>query len=152
MSQIVGDIRATYEPEWRRRGLWNRSYYEARVPAAPTMLLELLSHQNFADMRYGSDPRFKFLVSRAVYKAILRFISYQYGRTCVVQPLPVEGFSATFTDCEDEVRRNGMLWRIRSKRAPRPRAMCSTRVSATAISTTGVAVAGTTASYGSSRT
>ena len=47
MSQIVGDIRATYEPEWRRRGLWNRSYYEARVPAAPTMLLELLSHQNF---------------------------------------------------------------------------------------------------------
>lgn len=67
------------------------------------MLLELLSHQNFADMRYGSDPRFKFLVSRAVYKAILRFISYQYGRTCVVQPLPVEGFSATFTDCEDEV-------------------------------------------------
>jgi chorismate mutase len=24
-------------------------------------LLELLSHQNFADMRYGSDPRFKFL-------------------------------------------------------------------------------------------
>ena len=29
MSQIVGDIRATYEPEWRRRGLWNRSYYAA---------------------------------------------------------------------------------------------------------------------------
>ena len=34
------------------------------------MLLELLSHQNFADMRYGSDPRFKFLVSRAIYKGI----------------------------------------------------------------------------------
>ncbi len=104
MTQIVGDIRATYEPEWRRRGLWNRSYYEARVPAAPTMLLELLSHQNFADMRYGSDPRFKFLVSRAIYKAILRHVSYQYGRPYVVQPLPVEGFSATFTERDDEVR------------------------------------------------
>ena len=104
MTQIVGDIRATYEPEWRRRGLWNRSYYEARVPAAPTMLLELLSHQNFADMRYGSDPRFKFLVSRAIYKAILRHVSYQYGRPYVVQPLPVEWFSATFTERDDEVR------------------------------------------------
>jgi len=104
MSQIVGDIRATYEPAWRRRGLWNRSYYEARVPAAPTMLLELLSHQNFADMRYGSDPRFKFLVSRAIYKAILRHISFQYGRPCTVQPLPVEGFSATFAERDDEVR------------------------------------------------
>lgn len=104
MSQIVGDIRATYEPEWRRRGLWNRSYYEARVPAAPTMLLELLSHQNFADMRYGSDPRFKFLVSRAIYKAILRHVSFQYSRPCVVQPLPVEGFSAVFAERDDEVR------------------------------------------------
>ena len=71
MSQVVSDIRRTYEPGWRRRALWNRSYYEARVPAVPTMLLELLSHQNFTDMRYGSDPRFKFLVSRAVYKGIL---------------------------------------------------------------------------------
>lgn len=74
MTQIVEDIRSTYEPAWSRRGLWNRAYYEARVPGVPTMLLELLSHQNFADMRYGSDPRFKFLVSRAVYKGILRYI------------------------------------------------------------------------------
>ena len=84
--------------------MWNRSYYEARVPAAPTMLLELLSHQNFADMRYGSDPRFKFLVSRAIYKAILRHVSFQYSRPCVVQPLPVEGFSAVFAERDDEVR------------------------------------------------
>lgn len=98
MTQIVGDIRATCEPEWRRRGLWNRSYYEARVPAAPTMLLELLSHQNFADMRYGHDPRFKFLVARAVYKGILRHIATQYGYDCIVQPLPVRSFSVELSD------------------------------------------------------
>ena len=96
MSQIVGDIRTTYEPNWSRRGMWNRSYYEARVPAVPTMLLELLSHQNFADMRYGNDPRFKFLVSRAIYKGILRYLSSQYNKPYCVQPLPVEGFSAMF--------------------------------------------------------
>lgn len=96
MTQIVGDIRQTYEPNWSRRGMWNRSYYEARVPAVPTMLLELLSHQNFADMRYGNDPRFKFVVSRAIYKGILRYLSSQYNTPYTVQPLPVENFSAMF--------------------------------------------------------
>ena len=76
--------------------MWNRAYYEARVPGVPTMLLELLSHQNFADMRLGHDPRFKFLVSRAVYKGILRYVSSQYDLPYVVQPLPVEAFAAEF--------------------------------------------------------
>ena len=97
MTQIAGDIRRTYEPSWSRRGLWNRTYFEARVPAAPTMLLELLSHQNFADMRYGSDPRFKFLVGRAVYKGILKYLASQYQVPYVVQPLPVESLAAEFT-------------------------------------------------------
>ena len=96
-AQVVEDIRRTFEPGWQRRGLWNRAYYEARVPGVPTMLLELLSHQNFADMRLGSDPRFKFLVSRAVYKGILQYIRSQYGLPYVVQPLPVEAFAAEFT-------------------------------------------------------
>lgn len=100
MSQIVGDVRSAFEPNWSRRGMWNRSYYEARVPAVPTMLLELLSHQNFADMRYGHDPKFKFVVSRAIYKGILRYLSSQYNCQYTVQPLPVEGFKATFVDAE----------------------------------------------------
>lgn len=98
MTQVVGDIRRTWEPGWSRRGLWNRAYYEARVPGAPTMLLELLSHQNFADMRYGSDPRFRFLVSRAVYKGILKYVSSQYDLPYVVQPLPVAAMAVRFTD------------------------------------------------------
>ena len=98
MTQMVEDIRATVEPNWSRRGMWNRSYYEARVPSVPTMLLESMSHQNFADMRYGNDPRFKFLVSRAIYKGILRYISSQYGVPYTVQPLPVERFSVAFVD------------------------------------------------------
>ena len=98
MTQMVEDIRSACEPNWSRRGMWNRSYYEARVPCVPTMLLESLSHQNFADMRYGNDPRFKFLVSRAVYKGILRYLSSQYNRPYTVQPLPVDGFSAEFAE------------------------------------------------------
>ena len=103
MTQIVSDIRRAWEPEWNRRGLWNRAYYEARVPGVPTMLLELLSHQNFADMRYGSDPRFRFSVARAVYKGILRYLASQYGVPYVVQPLPVGEVAAEFAG-GDEVR------------------------------------------------
>lgn len=95
-SQIVSDVRATYAQEWVRRGLWNKSYSESRVPEMPAMLLEILSHQNFADMRYGLDPRFRFTVSRAIYKGILRYLSYNSGKEYVVQPLPVSDFSTRF--------------------------------------------------------
>src|SRR5690554_1639087 len=98
MDEIVSDIRREFEPEWTRRHLWNRSYAEARIPNVPTMLLELLSHQNFADMRYGLDPTFRFLVSRSIYKGMLKYISTQYNRPYVVQPLPVKDFSATFSN------------------------------------------------------
>lgn len=97
-SNIVKDVRTLYEPEWIRRGMWNQSYYEARVPRVPTMLLELLSHQNFADMRYGLDPRFRFTVSRAIYKGILQFICSQYKMEYVVQPLPVDHMSLRFEE------------------------------------------------------
>ena len=97
MDEITNDIRADFEPNWTRRHMWNRSYSEARVPNVPTMLLELLSHQNFADMRYGLDPNFRFTVSRSIYKGMLKFIASQYNREFVVQPLPVQTFTTEFT-------------------------------------------------------
>lgn len=101
MSSIVNDIRAQYEPQWERRGMWNKQYNEAYVPLVPTMLLELLSHQNFADMRYGLDPQFRFTVSRAIYKGMLRFLAHQYDTDYVVQPLPVDHFSIEFINDND---------------------------------------------------
>lgn len=101
-SAIVDDIRALYEPDWSRRGMWNQSYFEARSPRVPAMLLEHLSHQNFADMRYGLDPRFRFTVSRSIYKGMLRFICSQYNQEYIVQPLPVDHMSLQFTN-ENEV-------------------------------------------------
>jgi len=105
MEEIVNDIRRDFEPDWTRRHLWNRSYAEARIPNVPTMLLELLSHQNYADMRYGLDPTFRFTVSRSVYKGMLKFLATQYNRPYVVQPLPVKDFSANFRgETEIELR------------------------------------------------
>ncbi len=59
------------------------------------MLLELLSHQNLADQSYGLDPRFRFHVSRAVYKGILKYLAYNSGNEYVVHPLPVTHMALT---------------------------------------------------------
>lgn len=97
-TQIVEDIKQLHEPIWQRRGIWDRSYSESRTPAVPAMLLELLSHQNFADMRYGLDPEFRFDVSRSIYKGMVKFLSMKHGTPYVIQPLPVNSFSAILKD------------------------------------------------------
>ena len=93
-SQIALDLRSQWNPEWSRRQLWDRSYSESRTTDVPGMLLELLSHQNFADMKFGLDPAFRFTVCRSVYKGMLKFLSDLYDRPYCVQPLPVSAFSA----------------------------------------------------------
>lgn len=95
-DQIVQDLRAEYDTLWSKRSIWDRAYRESRTPSCPAMLLELLSHQNFADMRYGLDPSFRFTVSRAVYKGMLKYISGRYGCDYAVQPLPVKSMAVTF--------------------------------------------------------
>ena len=111
-SQIVNDIRELFEPEWRRRQLWDRSYSESRTTGVPGILLELLSHQNFADMKYGLDPAFRFTASRAVYKGILKYLSSRYNCQYAVQPLPVNSFSVIIRDGKKAVLR----WRATEDR------------------------------------
>ena len=97
-TQIVHDIRQEFNPDWSRRQIRNRGYRESRTPSSPSMLLEILSHQNFADMKYGLDPAFRFTVSRAVYKGMLKYLSNRYGIPYIVQPLPVSEIGVSFTD------------------------------------------------------
>lgn len=92
-SQVVSDIRRTYDPGWTSRGNRDKRYYEVRETKVPAMIIELLSHQNFEDMKRALDPQFRFLVGRAIYKGILRFLSERYDRPYIVQPLPVEEFA-----------------------------------------------------------
>lgn len=101
-TQIVNDLRVLQDSLWTRRQIWDRSYSESRTTGVPGMLLEILSHQNFADMRHGLDPQFRFDVSRAVYKGMLKFLSARYGVSYAVQPLPVHAFKVVL-DGEDAV-------------------------------------------------
>jgi len=93
-TQLTDDVRATIAPEWTRRQLWNRSYSESRVAEVPSLLLEMLSHQNFNDMKYALDPTFHFIAARAIYKGMLKYLTARYGGEFCVAPLPVCSFSA----------------------------------------------------------
>ena len=85
-TTVTEDLRHI-APEWTRRQLKEANYCESRVPVVPSLILELLSHKNMADMRYGLDPNFRFAASRAVYKGILRYLN---GPAATIQPLPVQ--------------------------------------------------------------
>ncbi|MCU7496186.1 MAG: xanthan lyase [Ignavibacteria bacterium] len=93
-TQIVQDLRAKDDPAWNRRQMQDSQYSESYRPNMPSILVELLSHQNLLDMKYFLDPRFRFDVARAMYKGMLKFLSVQYNRPYTVQPLPVDHFQA----------------------------------------------------------
>ena len=97
-TQVVDDIRAKYDPSWRRRYIMEATYSESARPNVPAVLLELLSHQNFLDVQFMNDPQYRFDVSRSIYKAMLRFLSVQYGFEYVVQPLPVTHLATSLSD------------------------------------------------------
>ncbi len=97
-TQIVNDIHAEFDPAWNRRQLDNANYSESRNQNVPSVLVEMLSHQNFLDMKFVHDPQFKFDVARAIYKGMLRFLSTQYHFDYVVEPLPVTNFTTSLDE------------------------------------------------------
>lgn len=100
-TQIVNDIRIKYDSAWTRRGMWDKGYSEAYRPNTPSMLLELLSHQNLLDVQFAKEPDFQFDVSRAIYKGMVRFFASLYKLEYKIQPLPVQYFQAGFTEKGD---------------------------------------------------
>ena len=96
LTDIVQTYITTDIDGMTRRAMWDRNYSESRLPDVPSCIIELLSHQNFTDMRYAHDPHFKFLASRAIYKGILRYIAEMHDTEYTVQPLPVNTFAIDF--------------------------------------------------------
>jgi hypothetical protein len=104
MTQVTNDLSNTYG-QWNRRQLFDKNYGEARDPQVPAMILEMLSHQNWQDMRMAHDPNFKFTMARAIYKGVLKYINivHQNADFCI-QPLPVKDLSAIVNASSNEVR------------------------------------------------
>ena len=91
VSQAKDDLTRLFG-NWNRRQMFDRNYSETRVPQIPSVIIETLSHQNFADMKKAHDPVFKFHLSRALYKGILKYTATQHDQDYIVQPLPVSKY------------------------------------------------------------
>lgn len=103
LTTLTDELSQTFRTNWTRRELWDRNYSETRAPHIPSAILEILSHQNFGDMKFGHDPNFKFALSRSLYKALLRYVNYQHGcPSPIVQPLPVRSFAAVLNESGTE--------------------------------------------------
>jgi hypothetical protein len=96
-TEIVNTIQQKYKTDWVRREMWDKKYSEVTYPNVPSVLIELLSHQNFGDMKYGLDPNFKFDASRAIYKGVLKYLASQTGESYIVSPLAPNSFSVNYS-------------------------------------------------------
>ena len=93
-SMLISNLHADLgKYNWKVRQVWNRNYGETRVPLTPACILEMLSHQNFADMKRAYDPHFRFDLSRSVYKTMVKYVATLYQRDYTIQPLPVDNFA-----------------------------------------------------------
>ena len=92
LADLQNDITALTGRKWVERGIWDKDYCESREPAVPSMILELLSHQNFYDLKFALNPNFRFLASRSIYKSIAKWVNFMHSRPTVIQPLPVNSF------------------------------------------------------------
>ncbi len=103
-SMLITNLSTDLEAyNWPVRHIQRRSPCETREPAVPSVILEMLSHQNFADMCLGYDPKFKFDFSRSVYKTILKYVATTHHREYVVQPLPVRNFSTSLSEPDSTI-------------------------------------------------
>ena len=104
VETVKRDLSHYFNIPWMRRDSWDRNYSETRSPQIPSLILEVLSHQNFTDMRYAHDPYVKFHIARSIYKSLLQYVNYQHGITdVVVQPLPVKNCVAQLDSESNQV-------------------------------------------------
>lgn len=96
VDQIKSDVEGNFGISWTTRGVWDKNYNECRRPEVPSAIVEVLSHQNFNDMKYGQDPNFKFTLARAIYKEITKYIAGLHHTSYIIEPLAPKNFRLSF--------------------------------------------------------
>ena len=88
-QEILGDVRATWLPDWKDRGLlsaWFGELNPSHNPEMPAALVEVAFHATAADVDYLAEPRFRQTVARAYMQAIIRYFATRDGFEPVLPP------------------------------------------------------------------
>jgi len=90
-DEIIGDLRKTWDPQWRDAGKVTASLGELRPThngEMPAILVELAFHDTLADADALREPRFRMLSARAMAQGVARYFAAKDGRPVVLPPEP----------------------------------------------------------------
>lgn len=90
-AEIVGDLRAAWDPAWTDEGRFTAYFGEVNPshnPEVPAVLVEVAYHDTAADADSLRDPRFRRLVARAFAQGIARYFAEKDGAPLVLPPEP----------------------------------------------------------------
>lgn len=96
LDNLQADMTAAYG-RWNSREVRDRNYSETRLPAVPSAIIEMLSHQNLPDMIMGQDPNVKFTIARSIYKTVLKYTASVHDQPYTVSPLSPCDFRLAFS-------------------------------------------------------
>lgn len=88
---IVADIRSDFDPNWKDRGLYSAYFGEVNPnhnPKMPAALVEAAFHSTKADADFLREPRFRYLLARAMTKAIIGYFTERDGKAFALPPEP----------------------------------------------------------------
>lgn len=88
-GQLVNDIRRGYDKNWPDRGKKAADFGELRgLKNMPGVLLEVGFHDNSTDAKALTEPEFRNLTARAVYKGIVQYFAKKNGKKAIYLPEP----------------------------------------------------------------
>ncbi|MEO1625004.1 MAG: N-acetylmuramoyl-L-alanine amidase, partial [Bacteroidota bacterium] len=88
-DQLIKDLRMGWRKDWKDRGRKRADFGELRaLKTMPGVLLELAFHDHRRDAQDLSDPRFRQLAARAIYKGMVRYFAQKENKYPVYLPEP----------------------------------------------------------------
>lgn len=90
-DELITDIRAAFDPNWKDRGV-KSAYFGEINPSnngeTPSALIELAFHDEPQDAALLADPRFRRVAGRAIYKGIVKYFAAKDGSPVHLIPEP----------------------------------------------------------------
>jgi N-acetylmuramoyl-L-alanine amidase len=90
-DEVVNDMRAAIDPEWRNRGFYTAYFGELRKsnnPEMPSVLCEVAFHSTDTDADRLKQPKVRAVAARAFYQSIAKYFATRDGEDVVLLPEP----------------------------------------------------------------
>jgi len=94
-TELINDLRAGWDPDWRDLGQRARNLGEVRLlwdevaeNRMPGVLLEIAYHDHVEDANALKDPRFNQMAARAIYQGIVAYFKMRDNADLVALPEP----------------------------------------------------------------